>query len=244
MSYLVRAFLALAVLLGGVSAQAAVPDRAWGHAVIGQDAPMWVSEEFAIVEGELQRQHFHPDILRRVESQLTTAREKNRNACEVYAESMTKIDRESRGSVSMQSIQREAEQVLSGQIGDIKQGFLYGKPGTMIEVLIDHDALAAPEDRVVYIFLHLAKLKIEGVYLCSGLADGRSSPQIGASTILALDERIESGRSLGLTESGYAIAELAAHEVLIADALSKDYKANELDVDHLRRGIRSERRPR
>lgn len=240
MSHLRQVVLVLLALLTAASTFAAVPDRAWGTAFVGQDAPMWVSEDLSIVEGELQSQHFHPDILTLVESQIEAGKV-NSAGCEVFTEPTLGPNDLGRfkGDTSA-AIRAATVELITGEITDRKQGFLYGRPGTMLEVSSDGHPKKSSKYRFVYVFLRLADIAVGEARLCSGLKEDRPQPEAGASVVLALEAAIEDGRILGSTQDGYPILQPRPNEILISGALPKAYRGRAVDVEDLRRALRGD----
>lgn len=225
------------VLIAAISTSASVPEKAWGKAAIGQGAPMWVSEELAVVDDQLQRHHFHPDILTLLEQSIEGSRPANAQRCSIYTETAGP-DGVFKGSTAA-SIRANSAQLVSGVISDLKQGFLYGQAGTMLEVAADAGTFDLG-DQQLYVFLTLADIQVEGTHLCTGRGEGRASPNVGASIVLALDRELDEERVLGRTLEGGVIVQPQANEVLISGALPRAYEFLKVGVDELRRQLRKD----
>lgn len=236
--------LVMLLLIIALPMAAEVPDRSWGTARVGQDAPMWVAEELAVVDGQLQRQYFHPDLLPVLEAQLQVARAENLAGCQAYTEPARGPGSQGafKGS-SPAAIRASSAQVVTGQITDLEQGFLYARPGTLLEITTESRPPELTADKL-YVFLRLADIDLEGTHLCTGMVEGRSRPEVGASVVLALEEPLEAGRILGTTPAGEPIVQPRSNELLIAGALPKAYEDDPVDVDRLRRELRGDGGPR
>lgn len=243
-----RVFFVPLALLAAVSASASVPEKAWGKGVLGQDAPLWVSEDLAVVDTQLQKQHFHPDVLTLVEQSIEGSGSRNARGCEIYTETAVPPAREGAhtprpegafNGTTAASIRANAAQLLSGTITDLKQGFLSGQPGTMLEIAVDSRKRHLGAQHL-YVFLRIADIPLEGTHLCTGLTDGRPVPTVGASIVLALGRVLNERRILGRTDDGAPIVEPQPNEVLISGALPKAYEHSKIDVDGLRDQVRKE----
>lgn len=224
------AYLGWALLLGS-PCLGAIPDFAWGDGATHQNAPLWVSEEAAVVDQELQRQHFSDATLARLDSIIDATRPHNEEGCVVTLWTDGRQMGRFKG-VSAQEILRRSGEVVTGTVTDVQQGFLAGEPGTMIEVRPD-PVKGKIDSELLYLFLDSARIAVEGTLLCNN-ENEREPPKAGGSLVLALDDPLSSERIQGRMLDGAPILLTRPNEVLAAGALPKRYRDLAIDVEALR----------
>lgn len=218
-------FATLVTVVSGI--QAAVPDLAYRSTAQEETAPAWVSEGVAIVDGELDVRHFSPGILVGLESRIENARRSasstDESGCSTYSEPGTDRPGRFKGS-TVKGVLGNAAEVYAGRITDVRQGFLFGRPGTLVEIALDDTADAhqrAVASPVVYAFLRIAKIEVGGVLLCTGRTENRPPPGLGRSAVLALDAPLSEERILARAPDGAPIVQPMSYEMFFEDATGK-----------------------
>lgn len=239
-----------ALLASALPSFSEVPELAWGKAEAGRQAPMWVALDQAVVDGELAAGLFLPAIRQTIEHHMWVVRDQRGSArehdapeseCTTHMEPSAPSLGRYKGT-SLQSIAEASAQVLTGAVVAQRQGFLYGRPGTLYEVALDATAnlpaeLGAGGDRL-FVFLRIADFMVGDVRICSGVTEDRATPVVGGSAVLALETSLDE-RTLGSSDDGAPIVEPRGYEVFLQAKGGRPsapgrYKGADIDVERLR----------
>lgn len=210
-----------------------VPHQAWGTSGLGKEAPVWVSQDWSVVDGELQEQFFHPDLLSSLNRLIASQAGTDADACTNYL----RISGE-KGAVkgrTAEAVLANSVETVAGTIQDIKQGFIYSQPASVIEVALDHPVrIGDKEFDRIFLILRVAHIQVEGSHLCAESPEVRAAPQVGAVVVLALDRPIADLDVIARDDNGLPLLHPRLNEILISGALPKGYQPYELRVESLR----------
>ncbi len=186
-------FVLIAILVAPIFAGAEVPD--WIPPQAAGENPIWVSERQAIVEGELRAEIFSQhardhnlkrlsSLARRPKSQgLDAATETECNRYSFNAHPAPDLE------LTLESLYSRSWQTYSGTLTDIKQGFIYGYSGMLLELTVERvfdrsrEAMS-PAPKHIYFVLRQAKIRTKAGLLCTRSRRHPDVPTVGARAIV------------------------------------------------------------
>jgi hypothetical protein len=179
--------IAIIQLSGAASAE--VPDviQAQGGS---RQAPAWVSAKASVSSAGLDPQLFAPHEFESLQRDVAPRKrllpkegsqtEASLDQCSRWT--VTTVDWENpRPNRTLPDLVANAKAIYAGAVEDSKQGFLFGQPGTLLEVKVLQKVKYPDRDppETVLIFYPFAKIPVREGMICSQGDRGEAPPEIG-----------------------------------------------------------------
>jgi len=185
LAVLTAAYLGVSVL------SAEIPDWIETETSRRTGTPTWVAEDRAVIDGVLQWELFAPDVHDLLEMMVEGARkaaatQPGENAEGRCTAILSGSDVAAESDSTSETIFERSSAVYLGRVVDIEQGFLLGRPGTMLELEVE-EVLKGTEPTAASIFVYYqsARIRLRDAYLCSRSRRREFDPHLGGTLIYA-----------------------------------------------------------
>ncbi len=161
--------------------------------------PVWVSEEYLKADGDIAWGVFEQASQEILIGRAHQNRERRFEKAAKSGSSFDDVpdcsfwfsnnDGNFRPGKSLSDLSSQATHIIAGVLTDREQGFLYGEPGTVFEIQPEQ-VFKSPqgydETASFLVFIEIAKIELEGGFLCPNLLRRGPMPRVKAEVVLFL----------------------------------------------------------
>lgn len=186
-------FIALTAVAGQPT-PSAVPDQIAAPPSAGRSVPLWIAEELAIKNGELDWAVFAPDERPALEQTLrsTRAEADSGEECPIRVSSSWHSSPWTTPAVGLEDLASKSAAVVAGKVVERRQGFYAGFPSTVIQIELEAPLSlggGGPSPLRLLLLLPQAKIAVGSTNLCAVDGDYPAVPAIGRRALVFLRQR-------------------------------------------------------